>query len=403
MDMLSIRSALGASNIIEKIPTIPTGIHSLDNTLGGGVPVGRTVSIVGKGGSGKSTLLYGLLYNVVRMGGHAILIDPEYAYYDERMRELGYGPLSNDILIFNDITVDSLFEQFQAVVKAIIELPNYKFGVMVIDTFSDLPSEQEMTSGTPGIGIHARFASLFFRNALKTMAQCNMTVIFVCHEKKKISTFPGGGMSGYGYIAQNAIFANAFQEFRMIRTNQIKSGTNSVGFKVKVDVRKNKLAPPFQDVLLDYYYQFGYDRAKNILDGLILKGLASKKGGWYTLYTGEKFQLGSIRQDVETLNRFETLLVNGPPQIEISEDDLFRATEVLQSFVGYGIATLLEDGSFELQNGSVVTIEQLAGDTTTLDQYISIQKQFAEQVINSENEKEVVEEKEVVDSLSTEV
>ena len=377
MDITSIRNTLGASPVASAIATIPTGIHLVDDLLGGGIAVGRTVSIVGKGGSGKSTLLYGLLHNVVRMGGFAILIDPEYAYYDQRMQELGYSALSNHILLFNTITVDSLFSQFQSVVDTIIKLPNYKFGVMVIDTFSDLPSEQEMSNGTPGIGIHARFASLFFRNALKVMAQTNMTVIFVCHEKTKISTFPGGGMAGYGYIAQNAIFANAFQEFRMIRTTQIKSGTNSVGFKVKVDVRKNKLAPPFRDVALDYYYQFGYDRAKNIFDGLILKGLASKKGSWYSLYNNEKFQLGSVRQNVELLNSLEDLLINGIKQAEISEEDITRASSILQSFIGLGLAELLDDGSFKLQNGDIMTIEALAGNSELIDQYTNILEQFA--------------------------
>jgi len=381
MDIISVRDTLGAAPIVSAIPTIPTGIHLVDDLLGGGIAVGRTVSIIGKGGSGKSTLLYGLLHNVIRMGGFAILIDPEHAYYDQRMHELGYSALSNKILLFNTITVDSLFNQFQTIIDTVIKVPGYKFGVIVIDTFSDLPSEQEMSSGTPGIGIHARFASLFFRNALKIMAQTNMTVIFVCHEKTKISTFPGGGMAGYGYIAQNAIFANAFQEFRMIRTTQIKSGTNSVGFKVKVDVRKNKLAPPFRDVVLDYYYQFGYDRAKNILDGLILKGLASKKGGWYTLYNDEKFQLGSIRQNVELLNNLEDLLVNGITQVELSKEDIARATAILQSFVKCGLAEVLTEDSFKLQNSEIMSIECLAGNNELMDQYTDI----LDQVTNTNN------------------
>ena len=392
MDIMSIRNTLGTAGITAAIPTIPTGIHAVDNLLGGGIAVGRTVSIIGKGGSGKSTLLYGLLHNVIHMGGFAILIDPEYAYYDSRMRELGYSALSNQILLFNTITVDDLFEQFQTIVNTIVKSPNYKFGVMVIDTFSDLPSSQEMNSGTPGIGIHARFASLFFRNALSIMARTNMTVIFVCHEKTKISTFPGGGMAGYGYIAQNAIYANAFQEFRMIRTTQIKSGTNSVGFKVKIDVRKNKLAPPFRDVVIDYYYQFGYDRAKNIFDGLILKDLASKKGAWYTLYTGEKFQLGSIRQDVELLNSLENLLVNGVEQAsQATEENILNATKVLQLFIEYGFATQLEDGSFKIQNGDTVTITQLAGNSELLDQYNNVISQIVSKQEASVKDDKVIE------------
>ena len=182
----------------------------------------------------------------------------------------------------------------------------------------------------------------------------------------------------------------------MIRTTQIKSGTNSVGFKVKIDVRKNKLAAPFRDVVVDYYYQFGYDRAKNIFDGLILKDLASKNGSWYTLYTGEKFQLGTVRQDVELLNRLENIFINGVEQApQATEESILDATKVLNLFVEYGFATLLEDGSFKIQNGDIITITQLAGNNELLDQYNNV----ISQIINKQSESD----KEVSKLVETEV
>lgn len=382
MDISSVRNALSAESIVSEIPVIPTGIYSVDNLLGGGVPIGKTVSIIGKGGSGKSTLLYGILYNTVRLGGIPILIDPEFAYFDKRLQELGYGTLSNHLLLFHKITVDELFSQFKTIAETLVKLPGYRFAVLAVDTFSDLPSDQEMSSGTPGIGVHARFASLFFRNALDIMDKFNITVIFVCHEKTKISTFPGGGAAGYGYIAQNAIFANSFQEMRMTRTVQIKSGTNSVGFKTKLNIRKNKLAPPYQEVVLDYYYQFGYDRAANIFEGLVLKGLASKAKGWYTLYNGEKLQLGTIRRNKALLDKYEDLLLNGPPNSVSEQDRINEATDVLNSLVQLKLATLCEsnNGEYELQNGDFVSIDQLVNNEELLNQY----KQVVGAVVSKE-------------------
>lgn len=371
MDIGTLRSALSSEDIVSEIPVIPTGIYSVDNLLGGGVPIGKTVSIIGKGGSGKSTLLYGILHNTIRLGGVPILIDPEFAYFDKRLQELGYGNLSNHLLLFHKVSVDELFSQFKTIAEVLVKQPGYRFAVLAIDTFSDLPSDQEMSSGTPGIGIHARFASLFFRNALDIMDKFNITVIFICHEKTKISTFPGGGAVGYGYIAQNAIYANSFQEMRMTRTSQIKSGTNSVGFKTKLHIRKNKLAPPYQEVVLDYYYQFGYDRASNIFDGLVLKGLASKTKGWYTLYSGEKLQLGTLRRDNVLLDKYEDLLINGVPNLVSEQDKISEATDILNSFVRLKLATLCasNNNEYELQNGDIVSIDQLINNEELLNQY----------------------------------
>lgn len=46
-----------ASDLVEDIPRIPTGIFWLDVDTGGGIPIGRTVEVVGLKSSGKSSLM----------------------------------------------------------------------------------------------------------------------------------------------------------------------------------------------------------------------------------------------------------------------------------------------------------------------------------------------------------
>lgn len=302
VDIGPIRTALGG---VEGAPvvTIPTGVHSLDAILGGGFPLGRVVSLVGKGGAGKSSLLVKFLDKVSEYGGVPVLVDTDYSYTPERAIELGCPHLAEKAIVMHNLKVDELFTDFKKILGVVARAPGYKFGAIAIDTFSNLPCSSELESGTPGIGVHARHSSLFFRNALSYLSSFNMTMIFVLHDKVKISTMPGV-KSGYTYLAQNAIFANSFLELHLVRTQGIKVGGSTTGFKVKADVRKSKIAPPFRSVSLDYYFSIGYDRARSIMDGLIAVGIAKKSGAWYDI-AGERMQVATLRNRPDLIDAYE--------------------------------------------------------------------------------------------------
>jgi recombination protein RecA len=335
----SLRQALGALDSDQSIVPIPTGVHNLDSLIGGGFPNGRVISVIGKGGVGKSTLLYSYMNNVCKLGGIAALIDTDVSYTESRVRELGYDLLADQILLLRDVPIDDFLNYFNKFLATIASAPNYKFGCLVIDTFSNMISKAEMNSGNPGVGIHARHSSLFFRNALSYMSKYNVTVVFICHEKNKIMTMPGfGGRGGYGYIAQNAIYANSFLEVRMTRVQGIKQGASTVGFKVKADVKKNKIAPPFREVELDYFFHCGFDRASSLLAALIQAGIATKSGAWYDV-RGERFQVKDLRSHPHLIETFEGILYESlsepmcdvavDVQLDTQDEEIQTAEEVL--------------------------------------------------------------------------
>ena len=339
MDVGSIREALGAHDGI-RVSTVPTGVYTIDVMIGGGFPIGRCVSLVGKGGSGKSTLLMSYLNKVAEHGGIPVLVDNDVSYTKERALELGFEHLADKAIVMDRVlTVENLFTDFKSILSVIARIPNFRFGAIAIDTFSNMPCAGEMETGTPGIGMHARYSSSFFRSALSYLSKFNVTMIFVLHDKVKISTMPGF-RGGYTYLAQNAIFANSFLELHMIKTQMIKVGGSSTGFKVKAEVRKNKIAPPFREVSLDYYFSLGYDKCKSLLDGMVAIGIAKKSGGWYDVQ-GERCQASMLRSHPEWFSTLEEhfyeALKQSPREIASveEEDEILAPVEVEDNEFGF--------------------------------------------------------------------
>ena len=75
-----IVTVLGDEASQAKVEVIPTGVHTLDLALGGGIPKGRIVEVYGPESSGKTTLAMHAIAEVQKRGGTAVLVDAEHAF-----------------------------------------------------------------------------------------------------------------------------------------------------------------------------------------------------------------------------------------------------------------------------------------------------------------------------------
>ena len=75
-----IVTVLGEEAAQAKVGMIPTGAHTLDLALGGGIPEGRIVEVYGPESSGKTTLAMHAIAEVQKRGGTAVLVDAEHAF-----------------------------------------------------------------------------------------------------------------------------------------------------------------------------------------------------------------------------------------------------------------------------------------------------------------------------------
>jgi len=66
------------------------------------------------------------------------------------------------------------------------------------------------------------------------------------------------------------------------RVETIKSGTESIGNRVRVKVVKNKVAPPFRVAEFDIMYGDGISREGGLLDVGVAMDVVTKTGAWFT-------------------------------------------------------------------------------------------------------------------------
>lgn len=111
---------------------IPTGIHFLDSSLGGGIHIGDVVLFEGEIGNSLEDIMTHLLYAGLRQGYHSIYVavsrPPEHVFakYDKMIKEFNSG-----INFFIDAMITLQNSEFTYINKK----PNQRFWNMVIDNF----------------------------------------------------------------------------------------------------------------------------------------------------------------------------------------------------------------------------------------------------------------------------
>ena len=94
----------------------------------------------------------------------------------------------------------------------------------------------------------------------------------------------------------NALKFYASVRLDIRKTDAIKNGNDQVGTRVKVSVKKNKVAPPFRVAEFDVLFNEGISREGDILDVATEMGIAEKRGAYYSYHDT---RLGQGREQVK--------------------------------------------------------------------------------------------------------
>jgi recombination protein RecA len=257
------------------VEAIPTGSIALDLALGiGGVPRGRVVEIYGPESSGKTTLALHVVAAAQRQGGVAAIIDAEHALDPEMVQNM-CGVQIEDLLVSQPDTGEQALEICEMLVRS------GAVDVVVVDSVAALTPRAEIEGdmGDSLPGLQARLMSQALRKLTAAISKSNCCVIFINQIREKIGIMFGNPETTPGGRALK-FYSSVRLEIR--KADTIKSGSEIVGMRAKVTVRKNKVAPPFKSCEFDIMWSEGISRSGNLLDVGTEMGLIKKAGAHFS-------------------------------------------------------------------------------------------------------------------------
>ncbi|MCA9566689.1 MAG: recombinase RecA [Myxococcales bacterium] len=267
-----------------KVAAIPTGCIGLDLALGiGGFPRGRVVEIFGTEASGKTTLALQVIAQAQRMGGVAAFVDAEHALDVNYARKLGVQV--EDLLISQPDHGEQALEITETLVRS------GAISVVVVDSVAALVPKAELEGDMGDVqpGAQARLMSQALRKLTGAINKSDCVVVFINQVRMKIGVMFGSPKTTSG---GNALKFYASVRLEVSRIGSIKKGEEVLGNRTRINVVKNKLAPPFRRTEFDIYYGEGVSRESELLELGTEIGVVKKSGSWFATDDGERLGQG---------------------------------------------------------------------------------------------------------------
>ncbi|HKK15209.1 MAG TPA: recombinase RecA [Gammaproteobacteria bacterium] len=298
---------MGDEGVVRDVEPVSTGSLGLDIALGiGGLPRGRVVEIYGPESSGKTTLALHVAAEIQKAGGTAAFVDAEHALDPGYAGKLGVQ--IDDLLVSQPDTGEQALEITDMLVRS------GAVDLVIIDSVAALTPKAEIEGemGDSHMGLQARLMSQALRKLTANIKRSNTLVIFINQIRMKIGVMFGNPETTTG---GNALKFYSSVRLDIRRIGAIKKADEVIGNETRVKVVKNKVAPPFREVIFDILYGEGISRESEIISLGVAQDLIEKTGAWYS-YNGDRIGQGKenvrvfLKENPEIANEIEATIRN---------------------------------------------------------------------------------------------
>jgi recombination protein RecA len=262
------------------VKTYHTGSYMIDDILWGGYPEGRIIEIYGPESSGKTTLALHAIAEVQKAWENAAFIDAEHALDPSYAQKLGVD-INNLVLAQPDYGEQALEIAEKLASSGAVRL-------IVVDSVAALTpkAEVEWDMSDQQMWLQARMMSKWLRKLTSIAAKTWTMIIFINQIRMKIGVMFGNPETTTG---GNALKFFATQRIEIRRWEKIEENKEQMGYKAKVKVVKNKIAPPFKSCEVVIRFNQGIDEIADLVEIAMNKGIITRAGAFYSLYD-QKFQ-----------------------------------------------------------------------------------------------------------------
>ena len=261
---------------------VSTGIMGLDIALGvGGIKKGSIVEIYAPESAGKTTLALQMCKQYQKEKP-VLYIDTERTLTRETIEMMGIKEKNFYLMHVNNL------EQALETCKTVAQ--SCTFSAIVIDSLAGLAPKAQIDGdiGDSHAGLFARIMSDALSVLTPILDNAGCTLIVINQLRKKVGVMFGNPERATGGRALK-YYASVRLDVRRIES--LKSMGDTVGFRTRVTVTKNKLAAPLKNVEFDIMFGHGISEEGDILDQAVEKEVITKCSSWY-LYDGNKIGQG---------------------------------------------------------------------------------------------------------------
>lgn len=286
---------LGSKGLAIKIRgVIPTQCPGIDWALGrGGIPLGRLSILSGKEGSGKTTLALHIVAECQRQGGVAIYMDKEYKLDPDYARAIGVD--TKRLVIIQPPHLERVFETYGKVIEkaaAHRELTGQRSPILLVLDSMNAAITKAQYEGKWDAKHRAPQARVYSELLPKLMPKVHaedVALLWISQIREKHNVQYGnpdiicGGNAPKFYAS--VIIDVAYKGNEKVDDQRVAN-------KLKVEVVKNQIAPPFLKAECFVVYGEGIDRERSLL-WIAEKLKVVKKSGVYFKHRGKTIGQGA--------------------------------------------------------------------------------------------------------------